>query len=165
VGTPSYSPAVQAAARAGTLLPNDYTGLNHSLAAAAGGVISTANDLATWVQALVAGRVFNAAYQRRWLDSLQLEDSSKPDGQQYGYGISRLRWGLNAIYFHGGETPGYNSFIGYDLTNQVTLVVWTNLTVSLDEQPTANVLMLKVLDQIYAVSPLRPTTETRESAR
>jgi D-alanyl-D-alanine carboxypeptidase len=165
VGTPSYSPAVQAAARAGTLLPNDYTGLNHSLAAAAGGVISTANDLATWVQALVAGRVFNAAYQRRWLDSLQPEDSSKPDGQQYGYGISRLRWGLNAIYFHGGETPGYNSFIGYDLTNQVTLVVWTNLTVSLDEQPTANVLMLKVLDQIYAVSPLRPTTETRESAR
>jgi D-alanyl-D-alanine carboxypeptidase len=32
--------------------------------------------------------------------------------------------------------------------------VWTNLTVSLDEQPTANALMLKVLDQIYVVSPL-----------
>jgi D-alanyl-D-alanine carboxypeptidase len=164
VGTPPYSPAVQAAARAGTLLPNDYTDLNHSVAAAAGGVISTTNDLATWVQALVAGRVFNSVYQRRWLDSLQPEDSSKPDGQQYGYGISRLRWGPNAIYFHGGETPGYNSFIGYDLTNQVTLVVWTNLTVSLDEQPTANALMLKVLDQIYVVSPLRPTG-TRQPSR
>ena len=165
VGTPPYPPALQAAARAGTLLPNDYTGLNHSFAAAAGGVISTTNDLAAWVQALVAGRVLNAAYQRRWLDSLRPVDPSKPDGQQYGYGISQLRWGPNAMYFHGGETPGYNSFIGYDLTNQVTLVVWTNLTVSLDEQPTANALMLKVLDQIYVVSPLRPTTGTRQPAR
>src|SRR5437773_11020361 len=41
VGTPPYSPEVQAAARAGTLLPTDYTDLNHSFAAAAGGVIST----------------------------------------------------------------------------------------------------------------------------
>ncbi len=156
VGSPPYSPEVQAAARAGTLLPNDYTGLNHSCATAAGGVISTANDLATWIQALVAGRVLNAAYQRRWLDSLQPEDPSKQDGQQYGYGISQLRWGANTMYFHGGETPGYNSFIGYDLSNRVTLVVWTNLTVSLDEQPTANALMLKVLDQIYVLSPLPP---------
>src|SRR6266536_1922804 len=156
VGSPPYSPEVQAAARAGTLLPNDYTGLNHSFATAAGGVISIANDLATWIQALVAGRVLNAAYQRRWLDSLQPEDPRKPDGQQYGYGISQLRWGANTMYFHGGETPGYNSFIGYDLSNQVTLVVWTNLTVSLDEQPTANAIMLKVLGQIYVLSPLPP---------
>jgi D-alanyl-D-alanine carboxypeptidase len=158
VGTPPYSTAVKAAARAGTLMPNDYTGLNHSFGAAAGGVISTANDLAIWIEALVAGRVLNAAYQRRWLDSLRPEDPSKPDGQQYGYGIAQLRWGPNAIYFHGGETPGYNSFIGYDPTNHVTLVVWTNLTVSLDEAPTANALMLKVLDQIYVVSPLPSTS-------
>jgi D-alanyl-D-alanine carboxypeptidase len=157
VGSPSYSPEVQAAARAGTLRPTDYTGLNHSVAGAAGGVISTASDLATWIQALVIGRVLNAAYQRRWLESLQPEDPSKPDGQRYGYGISQLRWGPNAMYFHGGETPGYNSFMGYDPGNRVTLVVWTNLTVSLDGQPTANALMVKVLDQIYAVSPLSPS--------
>jgi len=156
VGTPPYSPEVQAAARAGTLLPTDYTDLNHSFAAAAGGVISTADDLAVWIKALVGARVLNAEYQRRWLDSLQPEDPRKPDGQQYGYGISQLRWGANTMYFHGGETPGYNSFIGYDLSNQVTLVVWTNLTVSLDERPTANAIMLKVLDQIYVLSPLPP---------
>ncbi len=156
VGSPPYSPEVQAAARAGTLMPNDYTGVNHSFAAGAGGVISTARELATWIQALVSGGVLDATYQRRWLDSLQPEDPTKPGGQQYGYGISKLRWGPNAMYFHGGETPGYNSFMGYDPSNQVTLVVWTNLTVSLDERPTANTLMLRILDQIYAVSPLRP---------
>lgn len=157
VGTPPYSPAVQAAARAGTLLPNDYTDLNHSIAAAAGGVVSTASDLATWIRALVTGRVLDAEYQRRWLESVQLEDPNKPEGQRYGYGIAQLHWGPNAYYFHGGETPGYNSFIGYDPTNQVTLVVWTNLTVSLDELPTANALMLNVLDQIYVESPIPPS--------
>ena len=156
VGTPPYTTALKAAARAGTLLPNDYTGVNHSIAAAAGGVNSTANDLAVWIQALVGGRVLNAEYQRRWLDSLKPEDPSKPEGQKYGYGISQLRWGPNTIYFHGGETPGYNSKISYDLTNRMTLIVWTNLAVSLDEQQTANTLWVKVLDQIYAVSPLAP---------
>lgn len=156
LGMPPYSPAIQAAARAGTLVPNDYTTLNHSFAAAAGGVVSTADDLATWIRALVSGRVFDAAYQQRWLDSLRPVDPSQPGGQQYGYGISQLRWGSNAIYFHGGETPGYNSFMGYDPANGVTLIVWTNLTVSLDDKPTANALMLKVLDQIYTESPLTP---------
>jgi ABC transporter substrate binding protein len=61
----------------------------------------------------------------------------------------------NSLYFHGGEMPGYNSFMGYDLVNDVTLIVWTNLTISLDGQPTANSIMLKMLDRIYTVSPLQ----------
>src|SRR5436190_6573825 len=155
VGEPPYSPEVQAAARAGTLLPKDYTNVNHSNAAAAGGVISTGDDLATWIKALVGGRVLNADYQRRWFGSLQPEDRRKPKGQKYGYGIAQLSWGPNTIYFHGGETPGYNSKISYDLANDMTIIVWTNLTVSLDDQQTANTLWVKVLDQIYVVSPLR----------
>lgn len=51
--------------------------------------------------------------------------------------------------------PGYNSFIGYDPINEVTLIVWANLTLSLDGQLTANSIMLKVLDQIYVESPLK----------
>jgi len=157
VGEPPYSPEVQAAARAGTLLPNDYTEVNHSFAAAAGGVISTSDDLATWIKALVAGRVLDPAYQRRWLDSLKPEDPNKPEGQKYGYGITQISWGSNSIYFHGGETVGYNSKISYDPANDTTLIVWTNLPVSLDDQQTANTLWVKVLDHIYKVSPLAPS--------
>lgn len=159
-GDPPYSPEELVAARKGTLLPTDYTDVNHSFAAAAGGVISTADDLAIWIKALTTGRVLNAEYQRRWLDSLQLEDPSNPAGAKYGYGISELKWGAspnsNFYLYHGGETPGYNSFIGYDPTNKITLVVWTNLTVSLDQVVTANTIMLKVLDHIYVVSPTPP---------
>src|SRR2546421_2488823 len=128
VGEPPYSPEVQAAARAGTLLPKDYTEVNHSNVAAAGGVISTADDLTTWIKALVGGKVFNADYQRRWFDSLQPEDPSKPKGQKYGYGIAQLSWGSNTIYFHGGGTPGYKSKISYDPTHKVALILWNNLT-------------------------------------
>ena len=160
VGTPAYSPQVQAAARAGTLLPNDYE-LEPFFRYGGGGYRLHANDLATWIQALVGGRVLNAKYQRRWLDSPQPEDPSKPDGKQYGYGIAKLHWRPNTMSFHGGELPGYNSFMGDDPANHVTLVVWTNLTVSLDEKQTANTLMLKVLDQIYVVSPLLPTQDVK----
>ena len=62
-----YTPGQKAAARAGTLRPKDYTDVNHSVAMAAGGAISTANDLATWIKALVTGRVLNAKYQSLWL--------------------------------------------------------------------------------------------------
>ena len=63
--------------------------------------------------------------------------------------------GPNRVYFHGGEMPGFNSFMGYDPVNDVTLVVWTNLTPSLDGRHTANTIMMKMLDQMYAVSPLQ----------
>jgi hypothetical protein len=51
--------------------------------------------------------------------------------------------------------------ISYDPASRTTLVVWTNLTVSIDEQQTANVLWIRVLDQIYVVSPLTLTSAAR----
>ncbi len=152
----SYPAALIAAAKAGTLKPNDDTAQNPSYALAAGGAISTADDLAIWMRALVGGKVFAADTQRQWLASLEPEDPSKPLGQKYGYGITQMSFGPNVVYFHGGEAPGYNSFMGYDPVNDVTLIIWTSLTVSLDGLPTANSLMLKMLDQIYTVSPLQP---------
>jgi len=149
-----YPPDVKAAARAGTLEPTDYTGLNPSFATAAGGAVSTAHDLAIWIRALAGGKVLDAEMQRRWRDSLKPEDPAKPDGQRYGFGISELRWGPNRLYFHGGETPGYNSKIAYDPANELTLVIWTTMALSLDEQQPANTLLLQVLDQIYRQSPL-----------
>ena len=133
-----YPADLQAAAKAGTLKPNDDTWQNPSYAFAAGGIISTADDLAIWMRALVGGKIFDADYQRQWLDSLEPEDPSNPGGQKYGYGIAQITFGPNSVYFHGGEMPGYNSFMGHDPVNDVTLIIWTNLTLSLDGQPTAN---------------------------
>ena len=75
---------------------------------------------------------------------------ASPKAKSTGTASPKLAGGTNTIYFHGGETPGYNSKISYDPTNQMTLIVWTNLAVSLDDQQTANTLWVKVLDHIYA---------------
>jgi D-alanyl-D-alanine carboxypeptidase len=155
-----YPADLQAAATAGTLKPNDDTWQNPSAYFAAGGIISTADDLATWMRALVGGKVFDADYQRQWLDSPEAEDPKNPNGQKYGYGIAVITFGPNKIYFHGGEMPGYNSFMGHDPQNDVTLIVWTSLTLGLDGKPTANTLMVKILDQIYEVSPLQKVTSS-----
>lgn len=149
-----YSPEMQAEGRAGKLLPRDYTASSSSYATAAGGALATAADQADWIQALVDGRVFQADTQQRWFRDLWPQDANRPDGQLYGYGITRMHWAENTIYFHGGEMPGFNSFIGRDPEHKVTLVVWTNLTLSLQGETTANALMLKILDKLYRVSPL-----------
>jgi D-alanyl-D-alanine carboxypeptidase len=146
-----YPGEMQAAARAGTLRPVDYTNQNSSYASAAGGAISTADDLATWIKALVSGKVFNADYHQQWLSSLRAEDPDAPDGQKYGYGISYQHYGPNAaMFYHGGELPGFNSFMGYDPDNDVALVIWTNLTLSLDGKTTANAMLPAILEEIYA---------------
>ena len=152
-----YPADMQAAARAGTLQPVDYTNQNSSYATAAGGAISTADNLATWMRGLVSGKVFNVDYQQQWLTSLQAEDPDQPEGQKYGYGISYQRFGPNAsMYYHGGELPGFNSFMGYDPDNDVALVIWTNLTLSPDGKTTAQAMLPTLLDEIYAGLSLAP---------
>ena len=60
--------------------------------------------------------------------------------------------------------PGFNSKISYDPNNKLTLIIWTNLTVSLDGQQTANTLFVKMLDHVYVVSPLSPSASPTKSS-
>ena len=64
----------------------------------------------------------------------------------------------------GRSTTGYNTEAAYDPTNDMTLVVWRNLTLSPSpvDKYTAQTIMVKVFDQIYALSRLAsvPTTTT-----
>lgn len=160
-----YPADMKAAGAAGTLKPTDYTNQNPSYAHAAGGAISTAADIENWIRALVSGKVFDADFHRQWLDSPQVEDPDNPEGQKYGWGISYQRFGPTAaMYYHGGEMPGYNSFMGYDPDNDVSLVIWTNLTLSLDDRTTAQALLLTMLDEIYtglSLAPAPTPTTTR----
>ena len=106
VDTP-YPPEMVAAAGPAPWRPVDYTHQNSSYAWAAGGAISTADDLATWMQALVGGRVFGADMQRQWLDSPQPADPAGRGRAEYGYGIERQILAPKVpLYFHFGEMPG-----------------------------------------------------------
>ena len=113
-----------------------------------------------------AGRCSTPNTNRLWRDSPQVEDPDKPAGQWYGYGITQQKVGDIDPDLHGGETAGYNSFMGVDAANDMTLVIWTNRPVNVDTmRQTANSLMVKVLDLIYVdppgaavASPAAPST-------
>ncbi len=77
----------------------------------------------------------------------------------YGYGIDQLRWGPYTIDLHGGQTPGFNSEAAHDPANGMTLVIWANLTMSVQGKFTAVEMMHKTLDKIYEPSPLATAME------
>ncbi len=135
----------QAEAAAGTLKPIDRTDMNPSWAWAAGGAISTTNDLARYVKALGGHGLLNRQMQAERIASPQPIDPSTPDGPRYGLGI--VKYGQ--MYGHTGELPGYDSFIGYDPKRDITLVAWANLLNSPDGRSTGGALATAVTDELY----------------
>ena len=143
---PALPVAMQAAARAGTLAPSDQTDANPSWGWAAGAGISTANDLVTWVQALVGGKLLNADLQARRLASVVPIDPKVPNSASYGWAIAKF----GNLYGHTGELPGYNSFMGHDPVNGVTLVVWANLAPTVDGHDPATTIAATMIGLLYA---------------
>jgi D-alanyl-D-alanine carboxypeptidase len=122
------SPEKQAAARAGTLAPLDVTTSNPSWAWSAGAGISTADDLVTYVRALVGAGLLGEEMQQARIDSVRPVDPADPQGP--GYGLALARFG--PFYGHTGELPGYNTFAGHDPERGITVVVWASLAPSPD---------------------------------
>jgi D-alanyl-D-alanine carboxypeptidase len=144
--TPALPDSMQVAARAGTLAPDDWTDANASWTWAAGMGISTADDLVAWVQALVSGKLLNVEMQRRRLASTQPTDAKDPNSASYGLGIAKF----GSLYGHTGEMPGYNSFMGHDPVNNVTVVVWANLAPAVDGRDPAVTIARSLIGMIYA---------------
>lgn len=143
---PALPADMQAAAKAGTLEPTDVTDNNPSWAWSAGAGIATANDLATWVEALTGGEMLDADMQAQRMASLQPTDPSNPQSTEYGWGIAKL----GPMYGHTGELPGYNSFMGSDPENKVTVVVWANLAPAADGQGPATAIAKGLIEKMYA---------------
>ncbi len=145
MGTPAaVPPDMQAAAKAGTLQPGDQTSLNPSWAWAAGAGISTAADLATWVEALADGKLLNPDMQAKRIASLQSTNPAQPDAPQYGLGIAKY----GALYGHTGEVPGFNTFAGTDPERKVTIVVWVNLEPTADGRAAATLIAKDLIERM-----------------
>ncbi|MFC4602789.1 serine hydrolase domain-containing protein [Rhodococcus kronopolitis] len=157
---PALPAEMQAAAKAGTLAPNDVTDDNPSWAWSAGSGISTANDLATWVQDLAGGKALDAQMQAVRMAAFQPTDPSKPDGPEYGLAMAKM----GPLYGHTGELPGYNSFMGSDPDSGVTLVVWANLAPAANGQDPASGIAKTIVDEMFppasAPSPTSAPTPT-----
>jgi CubicO group peptidase (beta-lactamase class C family) len=140
------SPEVQEAARTGTLEPMDVTDANPSWAWTAGAGISTAGDLADYVEALVGGGLLSPELQEERIASVQPLDPADPASPGYGLALA----GFGPLYGHTGELPGTNSFMGHDPVEDITVVTWTSTAPAPDGRDPAVQLARAVIDELYA---------------
>lgn len=145
-GNESLPPEKLEAIDAGTVQPRNTTNDNPSWTWAAGQGVSTSNDLATWVQAMVKGDLLDEETQTIRMDSVAPTDPDDPASANYGYGLAQM----GPMYGHTGELPGYNSFMGYDPVNDVTMVVWGNLAPTADGNAPAARLAMALMPYVYA---------------
>ena len=73
---------------------------------AAGAIVSTAVDVATFYRALLAGRVVPPALLKAMLGTVPDPNGDLP-GQRYGLGIARFPTKCGVAWGHNGDTPGY----------------------------------------------------------
>lgn len=130
VQTEVLSPELQAAAANGSLKPRDETYDNPSWGWTAGAGISTADDLARYVEALVGGGLLSDELQQ-----LRLSEFQKAGASSAEYGLALAK--LGTYYGHTGELPGFNSFMVHDPKMHTTILTWTNLNAGPDGTPPA----------------------------
>jgi D-alanyl-D-alanine carboxypeptidase len=135
-------PAQLPTALNGTLKPIDFTNSNPSWAFTAGGAISTPDDLAVYVQALVGGGLLDAKTQKLRLDSILPTVPGQTGGLGYGLGI--VRFAPN-IYGHDGQIPGFSTFMVYDHKQDNTIIIGTILAASPVDGENAAVVLAKAV--------------------
>ena len=114
----------------GANTPQDVTGISPTVTWAAGGLVSTADDLAVFYRALLGGRLLGADLLRTMEAGLRIGPLD-----DYGLGLWRTRslallssaqrLRCSAFWGHNGDWPGYHAdaFVTKDLTRQVVLLV------------------------------------------
>ena len=93
---------------------------NPSWGWAAGAMISTLDDLRTWVPALATGELLSPELQKERLDVMPLDPADPASG--YGLGLFRL----NGWIGHNGSLPGYKTVAIYLPEKEMTLVAMVN---------------------------------------
>lgn len=85
----------------------------------AGGLLSTARDLARWAEALDRGQGLSAHARRRMWRPARLHDGS-PAGWGYGWIVE------GQSVAHGGGTAGFSCWLRRDLAADLTTIILTN---------------------------------------
>ncbi len=96
----------------------------YSMSWAAGGMTATAEDMASWAQALFAGTVLSDAMQHEMLTFTPVNNGTAFTG----YGLSVMRYELDGIemWGHTGLKPGFLSMLAYVPESGVSICVLIN---------------------------------------
>jgi D-alanyl-D-alanine carboxypeptidase len=130
--------------------PKDVT---HLFAAgwawAAGGIVSTPDDAATFIRAYVQGATTSPLI--RLAQFKFRPGSSEPPGpglNSAGLGLFRYQTGCGTVYGHTGNTPGYTQFVAASGNGRQSTVVSVNSQIT----PTTNPERFRELQQIFTLA-------------
>jgi D-alanyl-D-alanine carboxypeptidase len=104
----------------------DVTHYSPSWGFTAGEIISTRDDLRTWVDSYTTGGLISPELQKQRLTWVKFPPATAKKGYGLGIGI------FNGWLGHTGELPGYNAGAFYLPSRQATIVMIVNSDVGLD---------------------------------
>jgi D-alanyl-D-alanine carboxypeptidase len=128
----------------------DATRLNHTVAGAAGSLVTTTEDLSTFLRALQQGRLLRPAEMaemHRTVPATELEPVMP--GLRYGLGLMQFPGSCGEPYWsHFGDTMGFSTRDAVSADGNRTVVV--SLTASLSGEATLGILAedLALLDDV-----------------
>ncbi len=155
---PTLPEAEQEAAFARETEPMDVTNTNPSWGWTAGAGISTATDLATYVEALVEGGLLSDELQQERLDSLQPNNPDNPEATAYGWAMAKL----GPLLGHDGSLPGFQSVMGHDPETGLTMIIFTNLQAGPDGSQTANEIAQALIPILFGGGEDVPEDDSTE---
>lgn len=97
----------------------ETTRWNLSQGWAAGGVISTADDMHGFIEALFAGKLFKSP--ATLAEMKETVPVNSPAYEGYGVGLKKME---NDFWGHGGQTLGYLSNTGQYVGRDISVVAW-----------------------------------------
>jgi D-alanyl-D-alanine carboxypeptidase len=125
---------------------SDLSGFSPSLSGAAGAIVSTVDDVATFYRALLSGRLLKPA-QLATMETTLVNPNADLH-QRMGYGLERFPASCGVAWGHSGSFPGYwgHAWSSADGKRQAVLMV------NIDPeavQPAAITAFYKLLDAAY----------------
>lgn len=103
----------------------DFRAAYHSVFYTAADVFTTASDLSKWSQLLYKGDALTETSKTKMLDFLDI-DSGDPYWSGYGLGVRRFHFHGRELWGHTGGMRGYGTYMLYDPSNDLTIVLLNN---------------------------------------
>ena len=128
----------------------NVSGLRTSIvsgAFAAGGILSTSDDVALFTQALFRGQILEAPALAQMTNFAESADDGIPEQTGYGLGVRRLQIGNDELVGHTGTILGYSGIAAYNLKRGYTIVVLSNLS-SIDQISLVEEIQALVVDAL-----------------
>lgn len=129
----------------------NLTGFRTSLetgAYAAGGVLSTAPDIAGFVNDLFNGRILDESTLKAMRTFVDAPDEDVTSQVEYGLGLRHLRIDGEDLYGHTGTIPGYSAIAMHHDDPEYTIAVLSNVS-TIDQTGIFGALQRITLDEYY----------------